>query len=95
MAHLAVLAFDEREPNPAGGDVCTKTYRRIAGPKPVGLFGDFCLARLGVVAFDLDALAELADRIIGDLTVHLSQIGARVLVFRVEKFHDEFSVVCQ
>ena len=48
-----------------------------------------------MVAFDLDALAELADRIIGDLTVHLSQIGARVLVFRVEKFLDEFSVVCQ
>jgi len=55
VAHLAVLAFDEREPYPAGGDICTVTYRGIARPEPIGLFGDFGLAGLGVVTLDINA----------------------------------------
>ena len=46
-----------------------------------------------MVALDVYALAELAHGLFGNLSVHLGQVGARVLEFRVEQFLDEFAVV--
>ena len=93
VAYLAIFAFDERKAYPAGGNVGAKTYWRVAGPKPTRFYGDFCLAGLGVVAFDVHAFGEFADCFFSDLPVDLREVRARVLVFRVKQFFDEFSVI--
>ncbi len=93
VSHLTVLAFDECELYPAGGDVRAESYWRIAFPNPVRGFDDFCLAGLGVVAFDVHAFGEFADCFFSDLPVDLREVRARVLVFRVKQFFDEFSVI--
>ena len=95
VADLAVLAFNERELHPAGGNVCAETHRRVAGPKPIGFGCNFCLAGLGMVAFDVNAFSEFADSLFCDLPIDLSQIGSRMFVFRVEQFFNEFPVVGQ
>ena len=59
VAHLTVLAFDEREFYPAGGNIGSVAHWRVAGPDPVGFFGDFCLAGFGVVSLDVHAFREL------------------------------------
>ena len=84
VAHLAVLAFDEREFYPTGGNVGTETHRRVAGPKPIGFACNFCLAGLGVVTLDVNAFSEFSDGFFGNLSINLSQISTRMLVFRVE-----------
>ena len=95
VAHLAVLAFDEHEAHPAGGDVRTEADGRNPFPNPVWGFYNFCLAGLGAIALDVYAFAEFAYGIFCDLAVDLCQVGARVFEFRVQQFLDEFAVVCQ
>ena len=94
MAHLAVFAFDERELDPAGGNIGSETHRRVAGPEPIGFASNFCFAGLGMVAFDVNAFSEFVDRLFGDLPIHLREVRARVLEFWVEQLLDEFPVVC-
>ena len=94
MTHLAVLAFDERKFDPAGGNVCTETHWRVAGPEPIGFACNFCFAGLGMVALDVNAFGELADRFFCDLTIYLCEVCARMLVFWVQEFFNELPVVC-
>ena len=84
MAHLAVLAFDEGEPNPAGRDVGTVADGRHPFPKVLWGIDNLSLARFGVVTFDGDAFFQLIDGLLGDLSVHLGQIGARMLEFWIQ-----------
>ena len=93
MADLAILALDERELYPACRNVCAEPYWRVTRPEPIGFGGDFYLARLGAIPLDVNAFSEFADSFFGDLPIHLSQIGTRVLVFRVEQLFDEFPVI--
>ena len=95
MAHLTVLPFDERELDPTSGNVCAESYWRVARPKPIGFFGNFGLAGLGMVTLDVYAFSEFADSLFGDLAVYLREVCTRVLVFRVEQFLDEFPVIGQ
>ena len=95
VTDLAVLAFNERELYPASGDVCAETHGRSAVPNPVRGFDNFSFAGLGVVALDVYAFGEPTDGFFGDLTVHLREVCARVLVFRVQKFFDELAVISQ
>ncbi len=94
VAYLAVLAFDERELDPTGGNVCAETYWRVALPNPIRCFDDFSLAGLGMVAFYVNAFSELTGGFFGDLSIDLCEVCARMLVFRVEQFFYKFSVVC-
>ena len=52
-----------------------------------------CLTGFGAVSFDGHAFFQLVDGLLCDLSVHLSQISAWMLKFRVKQFLDEFSVV--
>ena len=94
VAYLAVLAFDERELDPTGGNVGAETHWRVALPNPIGFASNFCLAGLGVVPLDVYAFGEFADGFFCDLSVYLCEVCAWVLVFRVEQFFYKFSVVC-
>ena len=94
VAYLAVLAFDERELDPTGGNVGAETHWRVALPNPIRCFDDFSLAGLGMVAFYVNAFGEFLDGVFGNLPIDLSQISTRMLVFRVEQFFYKFSVVC-
>jgi len=95
VTDLAVLAFDERELYPAGGNVRAESHWRVAVPNPVRCFDDFCFAGLGVVTFDVYAFSEFADGFFGDLSVYLCEVCARVLVFGVKQFFDELAVIGQ
>ena len=93
MAHLAVLAFDEGEAHPTCGDVGTVADGRHALPKVFGRTDNFGLAGFGTVSLYGHASFQLVDSLLCDLSVHLGEIGARMLEFRVKQPFDEFSVI--
>ena len=76
MAHLAVLAFGEREANPTGGDVSPIANGRHALPKVFRWQCPLCLAGSGTVAFDDDTLGQFQQSLVGDLAIDLGEIGA-------------------
>ena len=93
MAHLPVFAFDEGESYPTRWDVGTVADGRHTLPKVFGWVDDLGLTRLGAVAFDAYAFSQLIGSFLSDLSVHLGEIGPRMLVFRVQQFLDEFSLI--
>lgn len=95
MPYLAVLAFDEREFHPTGGDVRAEPYGRNSFPDPFRGFDYASLAWLGMIAFYIDALAKLANGLFGNLSIDLRKVCARMFEFRVQEFLDEFSIVCK
>lgn len=95
VAHLAVLALDERQPDPTGGNVGSIADGWHTLPKTVGRRGHLGLARLGAIALDNQSFLHLPQRFRRDLPVHLGKVGAWVRKLGVEQALDEPSVVGQ
>ena len=95
VAHLSVLAFDEGEAHPTGGDGGAVANGGHALPKAFGWRDDLGVAWFGAIAFDDNAFFQLSHRFGRDLSVYLGEIGARMLKFRVQEPLDELAVVGQ
>jgi len=81
-SHLPIASFCDDELKPGGGDISSKTDRRIARPK-VRLGNSACLRRAGSRAIEHDTGLQFIERFHGGLSLDLHPIGLRQLVARV------------
>ena len=93
MADLSIFTFDEGELYPRRRNIFPKANGRIPVPQILWLFDDFRLAFFGVIALNDNALFELLNRFVGDLSIDLGKVGSGVRLFGIEKILDQFSVI--
>ncbi len=80
-AHLAVLAFVDREFDPGRGDAGAIADRRVARPQAGGLVEQACVCRAGDEVTEIDPAAQQFQRSIVGCPLDLRPVGFGELVF--------------
>lgn len=95
VSHLAVLSFYQSEAHPTRRNVGPIANRRNAFPQIFGSIYPFRLAWFRMIALNDHAFRQLTQGIGRNVAIHLSEISARMLKFRVKQLLYKAAIIGQ